>query len=360
MSAQLHGPQSEPSDSETADFSLSAEEIAKGERAALSYLETVKAGDTRRGAEEALDILAAVISGGVCGGIQFPWHQVRAYHGALAISIVKEKGAPGQIEALRCRHDHTRRYQQMAENFKPREIQRMQNTLHAILSECGKLGFISEDDMELALHSPTEKKKASNGTPREREVTHGEVRAMVAACAMGGKVTGARDALILSLAWQGCLKTVDLINLTVDNLHFDQKTGQSVIRHKAAGQKRSKRIELQNEDLISLEDWLEARGREPGPLFCPVSKDSVKIKRISAAEMKELCAQRADEAGVLPFAPNDISRSSPFNTANRKKRKGKTGPEDQQASVLFPGEGSGQSEGGAERISFPYRVRVSR
>ena len=177
---------------------------------------------------------------------------------------------------------------------------------------------------------------------------------------MGGKITGARDALILSLAWQGCLKTIDLINLTLDNLHFDQKTGQSVIRHKGAGQKRSKRIELQNEDLISLEDWLEARGREPGPLFCPVSKDQINIKRISAAEMQELCAQRADEAGVLPFAPNDISRSSPFNSANRKKRKGKSDSEDQPTSALFGGEDASQSEGGAERISFPYRVRVSR
>ena len=76
--------------------------------------------------------------------------------------------------------------------------------------------------------------------------------------------------------------------------------------------------------------------------------------------MQELCAQRADEAGVLPFAPNDISRSSPFNSANRKKRKGKSDPEDQPTSALFAGEEAGESDNGAERISFPYRVRVSR
>ena len=69
VSAQLHGPQGEQSDSETADFSLSASEIEKGERAAQSYLETVKAGDARRSVEEALDTLAAVISGGICGGL---------------------------------------------------------------------------------------------------------------------------------------------------------------------------------------------------------------------------------------------------------------------------------------------------
>ena len=360
MSAQLHGPQGEQSDSETADFSLSASEIEKGERAAQSYLETVKAGDARRSVEEALDTLAAVISGGICGGLRFPWHQVRAYHGALAISIVKEKGAPGHIEALRCRHDHTRRYQQMAENFKPREVQRMQSTLAALLGECGKLGLISDEDMELAIHPSAEKGKTPSSSQREREVTYGEFRAMVAACAMGAKVTGARDSLLLSLAWHGCLKTVDLINLTLDNLHFDQKTGQSVIRHKSAGSKRSKRVELQNEDLISLEDWLEARGREPGPLFCPVSREQAKVKRLSAAEMKDLCTQRAEEAGVLPFAPNDISKSSPYNTANRKKRKGKSEPNSQEVSALFSEAESGQSETSAEHISFPYRVRVSR
>lgn len=360
MSAQLHGPHGRISDSDSADFNLSPDEIAKGERAAEAYLESVKAGDPRRSAEDALDTLAAVISGGICGGTRFPWHQVRAYHGALAISIVKEKGAPGHIEALRCRHDHTRRYQQMAETFKPREVQRMQSTLGAVLTECGKLGFISDEEMELAVHSPSQKKKGTSNVPKEREVTYGEIRAMVAACGMGGKVTGSRDALLISLAWHGCLKTVDLINLTLDNLHFDQKTGQSVIRHKVTGSKRSKRIELQNEDLISLEDWLEARGREPGPLFCPVAREQVKVKRLSAAEMKEICAQRAEQAGVLPFAPNDISRSSSFSTNNRKKRKGKNGEDHKDVSALFGDTADRDASAQSEHISFPYKVRVGR
>lgn len=341
-----------------ADFYLSPDEVSKGEQAAATYLENMKPGEARRSAEEALDTLAAVISGGVCGGTRFPWHQVRAYHGALAISIVKEQGAPGHIEALRCRHDDTRKYQQVAESYKPKEVQRMRITLQGVIQACWNLGFITDEEKDLAVQPP--KQEAVAKSNRDRELTGGEVRAMLAACGMDDTIAGARDALMLGLAWHGALKTVDLINLTLDDLGFDQKTGNSTIRHKAPGAKRARRITLQNQDLISLEDWLEARGREQGPLFCPIRRGQVDRQRLSAAQMREMCEARAGQAGVLPFAPNDIARSSPFTATNGRKRRSSDEESLAEVSPLYQGANEETATEEAEHISFPYQVRVGR
>lgn len=383
MSAEAYGLPDSPTEHAGGDFRLSPDELAKGEQAAATYLSSMKTNEARRGAEDALDILAAVISGGVCGGKRFPWHQVRAYHGALAISIIKEKGAPAHIEALRCRHDEKRRYQQVSESFKTKDVQRMRATLSGVLEECWNLGFISDDEMDLAVRPPNRQNNRQNNRQtnrqtkggsakkvvRERELTDGEVRAMLASCDMDCTVAGTRDALMLGLAWHAGLKTVDLINLTLDAVGFDQKTGRSTLLHKAPGAKRKRVIPLKNEDLIRLEDWLEARGREPGPLFCPTHRGHIELKRMSATVVREFCDQRAEQAGVVPFTPNDLARCSPYaahEAAQRRRPVGQAGGTAQQRPMqpvsplyedLTPID---PIEDEVERISFPYEARVRR
>lgn len=365
MSAEAYGPHTAQPETDPADFCLSPEELAKGQQAAETYLDTMKPGEPRRTAEEALDTLAAVISGGVCGGTRFPWHQVRAYHGALALSIVKERGAPAHIEALRCRHDDTRKYQQVPESYKPKDVQRMRTSLDGVIEECWNLGFISDEEMERAMRprkrgSQSQRQKAPKKAARERELTESEVRALLAACGMDSSVSGSRDALMIGLAWHGGLKTVDLINLTLDDLGFNRRTNRSTIRHKAPGAKRARRIPLPNEDLIALEDWLEARGREPGPLFCPIHRGQVDRKRMTAALVREFCDQRAEQAGVLPFAPNDLARSSPHGSDSRRRRSRTDDAGGEVVSPLYEDTVPDPPGDDAERISFPYQVRVGR
>ena len=336
------------SSSERGDFSLAPEEIAKGERAAAAYIESLKPGETQRSAEEALDTLAAVISGGVCDARSFPWHQVRAYHGALALSIAKEPGAPARVEAQRCRHDETRKYQQVPEAYPSKLVQKMRVSLRRVIAEAADMGFISEEEM---LSTVPPAKSAPRKTTRERMLTESEVRALIAACTMGGSAPSCRDALIISLAHTGGLKTVDLMNVGLDDLHFEQKSGRVTLKVKRAGAKRTRRVGLENHALIALEDWLEVRGRTVGPLFCPIARGNrVEIKRLSAADMRDLCDLRAEQAGVLAFAPNDLAKSSPINNAAGRKRR--NGSEPQPVSPLY---GAADEETNVEeRIDFPY------
>lgn len=351
------------------DFSLSASELAKGERAAQAYLSSLKPGEPQRAAEEALDTLAAVISGGVCDASSFPWQQVRPYHGALAFTILREKGAPGHIEAMRCRADDTRKYQPVPEAYAPKQVQRIKSSFKGIMTECQNLGFITDEECDLAVsasHLSSPARETSKRAQNERELAHTEVLALQAACRLDDTPKGKRDGLMISLAYHGALKTVDLIGLTLDHIQFDPRTQKSGVLFKPAQAKRARRVPFSNEEMIALEDWLIVRGNEPGALFCELGRaDKVEIKRMTAAQVREICDQRAGEAGVQPFEPNDLARNSPLATrkANGRSRAAKADEQDAASqiepvvdSVLFGGEEEFDEAG--RRISFPYHMRL--
>ena len=174
---------------------------------------------------------------------------------------------------------------------------------------------------------------------------------------------------MISLAYHGALKTVDLIGLTIDHIQFDPRTQKSGVLFKPAQAKRARRVAFTNEEMIALEDWLTARGSEPGALFCEVGRgDKVAIKRMSAKQVREICDRRAGEAGVQPFAPNDLAKSSPLASKSGKassrgqakasdNAESASGAEPAVDAVLFGDEPAYTDDG--QSVSFPYHMRLS-
>jgi len=357
LSADLRPP-SRADAAESADFCLTPEEIERGRQAFVSYLETLRPGEPRLLAAEALDVVAAVISGGICSAESFPWQQVRGYHAALTLSIIREPGSPSRVEALLCRHDDTRKFQQVADRYPRKEIQRMSAALARVVEACRNLGFLDDQEFELARRRT--RNEPDTKPVQGRTISEGEVRALIAASVMDTTPPGPRDALMIGLGYSGGLRTVDLVNLNLDDMHFDGKTGRVTVKFRASGAKRARRIPMRNDQLIALEDWLATRGREVGPLFCPIIRSgNILLKRMSAAEMRELCDKRAQQAGVVPFAPNDLARSG-ILTGDAGRRRGQASPM-VKVSPLYGDDPDGVDRGEpqAARIHFPYRARPS-
>ncbi len=308
-------PQLSPQDS--VDFLLYPAELAKGRRAAENYLSSFRSEDSRKTAEEALETLATVISGGKCDSVDFPWQQVRPYHGAAALTILKEKGAPARVEALRCRRDTTRGYRVVPEAYPARQVQKIRSTLSKVIEECCELGFVEEPEPEQA--PVARKKTARSSSPRGRLLGDGELRALVAAAAADANAEGYRDAVFFSLVYRG-LKIAEITALTPDSVKFSNKTGAcSIVARPSRGGGRGRRVELTNDELIILEDWLDHRGDGAGPLLCTLGRGGkVEGKRLTTAMLKELCEARAKQAEVPEFVPNDLSRSAEALTNHRK------------------------------------------
>ena len=216
------------------DFLLHPAEIAKGRRAAERYLSTVKSEENRRMAAEALETLATVVSGGKCDSLDFPWQQIRPYHGAAALTILKEKGAPARIEALRCRRDATRSYHVVPDSYPPRQVQQFRSTLTNVIAECCDLGFVQAGDDEassdIAKGQAQGKKKATTpkSAGKHRLLGDGELRALVAASISEEKADGSRDAVLFSLVNRG-LKIAEITGLKIESVRFSNKTGECQI-----------------------------------------------------------------------------------------------------------------------------------
>lgn len=307
------------------DFLLHPVEVAKGRRAAENYLSSFRSEDSRKAAEEALETLATVISGGKCDSVEFPWQQVKPYHGAAALTILKEKGAPARIEALRCRRDSTRSYRVVPDAYPARQVQKIRSTLSKVLEECTELGLVDGDAAEAAeaqkAPAPRKAKKASprKASAQRRLLGDGELRALVAASAADATPAGRRDAVFFSLIYRG-LKIAEATGLTLESVRFSNKTGAcSIVAKPARSGGRGRRVELSNEELIVLEDWLDDRGDGQGPLLCTVGRGGqVEGKRLTTAILKEICTLRAEQAEVPDFTPNDLSRSAEALTEHRK------------------------------------------
>ena len=310
------------------DFLLHPAEVAKGRRAAENYLSSFRSEDARAAAEEALETLATVISGGKCDSVEFPWQQVRPYHGAAALTILKEKGAPARIEALRCRRDSTRSYRVVPDSYPPRQVQKIRSTLSKVIEECTELGFLESEGTpatapkQKTARTKTQAKKAST---RGRLLADGELRALVAASAAETNTEGRRDAVFFSLAYRG-LKIAEITGLTLESVKFSNKTGVcSIVAKPARSGGRGRRVELSNDELIVLEDWLDDRGDAPGPLLCTLGKGGkVEGKRLTTAMLGKICELRAEAAEVPPFTPNDLSRSAEALTDHRKATRRRT------------------------------------
>ena len=375
-------PSPAPSPQDSVDFILHPVEVAKGRRAAENYLSSFKSEDNRRMAEEALETLATVISGGKCDSLDFPWQQVRPYHGAAALTILKEKGAPARIEALRCRRDSTRGYRMVPESFPPRQVQKIRSTLSKVIEECCELGFMNDDATATGPPGRSRRGKGAAQGKRDARTTarrrasgkqstarpankarllgDGELRALVAACVSEETVGGSRDAVLFSLVNRG-LKIAEITALKIESVRFSNKTGccQIVARPARSGG-RGRRVTLTNDELICLEDWLAHRGDGEGPLLCTVGRGGqIDGKRLTTGELRQICDRRAEQAEVHPFSPNDLSRSAEALTEHRKamarKRSSRRGQEviDPIEQLLFEGDREETTATG-ESIRFPF------
>jgi integrase/recombinase XerD len=334
-----------------ADFCIEPQEIEKGQAAAANFLDSTKSAEERSASEEALETLALLLSSGECKGTDFPWHQVRAHHAQAAFTTLKEEGAPGRLEILRCRVDPNRKYKQVADNFTAKNVKSLRLSIRRVLKECTALGFLSEDDFARTISPKTARRSDS-----KRIVTYGEFRALLAICDLDSNVGGLRDGLIFYFLYHGGLRLSELTSIVVDDLGFDQETGLVTVNTGKAKNQKQRQVPLPNEALIALEDWLEVRGSHQGPLLNVIKKNQrVEQKRLTGPDIKAICEKRAQQAGVALFSADEMRKSTEEQIRLYQSQM-KSSSEDLTDSLdgqSIDGNGS-LARPGMAKICFPY------
>lgn len=245
---------------------------------AAVYLASMNSEAGRRTMRQALNLCAGLLSSGNADALAFAWHELRFQH----------------VTALRTR---------LAESYKPASVNKILAAVRGVLKSAWQLGLMSAEDY----HKAASVKSVKNDTlPAGRELTQGELTALVSACERDTTNAGARDAAIIGLMYSCGLRREEVV--TLDLADYEPESGRLVVRGKG---NKERTAWLVNGAARAMSDWLNLRGDEAGALFVAVNKSGriTNYEHMTPKVIYNMLAKRATEAGVKSFSPHDMRRT---------------------------------------------------
>lgn len=242
------------------------------------YLASLSEG-SRRTMFQALEVIAGVLSGGALDPFALDWSALRYQHTAAVRAWLVQR-------------------------YKPSTVNKMIAALRGVLRHAWKLGQMQAEDYHRArdvgtVHSET--------LPAGRDLSVGEIAALIDVCADDPSPAGARDAAIIALMYATGIRRASVVQL--DRADY-LKRELTVRVREAKGQKEYLAHVVQDGAQRALADWLDVRGDAPGPLFWPVNKGGrMTNRRLSAQAIYNMLGKRARQASVAHFSPHDLRRT---------------------------------------------------
>lgn len=226
---------------------------------------------------EALQALARLLTNGNCDASTLDWSALRYQHTAALRAVLMEKYSPAMANKMLC-------------------------ALRRTLKEALRLGLMASEDYHRAVDIKSIKETS---LLRGRALAGEELKALMDACTNDPTTVGVRDAAMLAILMVG-LRRSEVVNL--DFKDFNPRTRVLTIR---GAKGRKDRINyLPSGGVMAVSDWLDRRGKLPGPLLHPLNKAKLIIpRRLSEQGLLRALQRRGEQAGVAPFSPHDFRRT---------------------------------------------------
>jgi integrase len=188
------------------------------------------------------------------------------------------------------------------EQYSPATTNRILSALRGVLKEAWRLGQMTAEAYQRAIDVQNVK---SETVPAGRELSQGEILALVTVCKVDTSPAGVRDAAIIGLLYTCGLRRAELVALNRGD--FEPETGKLLVREGKGRKQRN--VYVQGGALRALADWTAISG-EVAPLFVPVLKGRKIIRRrMNAQTIYGMLKKRAMQAGVREFSPHDLRRT---------------------------------------------------
>lgn len=234
---------------------------------------------TQRVQADALNVIADIISPGA-NYLAIPWHEIKYQH-AQAIRVkLQERYTAGTVNRI---------------------LSALRETVHQawLLGQTTAENYLKVKEVR----NVTENKAAAAAG---RQVTSGEIKALIDVCIEDKSPAGYRDAAIICWMVTQGPRRFEVVG--VDLSDYDPQTGQ--IKFTGKGNKeRTNYIENGTADAFA--DWLQVRGSEPGPLFIPINKGgNMAMARMTPQAVYNMLNRRIDQAGIKDFSPHDLRRTA--------------------------------------------------
>jgi len=250
-----------------------------------SYLNSLPAKQSRAAMKSALRAVLALamkVEPQEVGPLEiweFPWHSL----------------TPDKLNALKAR---------LLSKYSKAHAAKCFAAVRGVMGACFDLELISAE--QLMRIERTKGVKVGKNHKAGRKVSENEMRELARVCAQDPTAAGVRDYAILSLGYTQGPRISEIVKFQLED--YDPASGDlTIIGGKGD---KDRQIRASNGTKETLEEWIELRGSEPGPLFCPVNKGGrVFVTSTSKSSLGKMLAKRAEQAGVKPFTIHDLRRS---------------------------------------------------
>jgi site-specific recombinase XerD len=209
----------------------------------------------------------------------FPWHELRFIHVLAVRTAYVDRGlAPRTINTTIC-------------------------ALSGVARMAWKLGQMTYEEYARIKHIG---KVRGERLPPGRALTDEEMTALFEVCAKDkNRARGRRDAALFAILRGGGLRRSECVGL--DLADYDPSTGELRVLGKGNKQRI---VYLMNGAEVAVNDWLELRGTEPGPLLTVTHRwGRIYLRRMMGMAVYEIIIERAQEAGITRFMPHDLRRT---------------------------------------------------
>jgi integrase len=237
---------------------------------------------SRRAIDRSLDLLVETItdSGPLPGaGLVFPWWELRYSHTAAIRARLQGRVAPATAnKAL--------------------------SALRRVLKEAWRLGLMTVEDYQRAADLPN---IPGSTIPAGRDISQGEVTALMGDCTKGDRNIDYRDGAVLAVMLGGGLRRSEVASLALEDFSLDD--GRVLVRR--AKRNKQRVVYLPMGAISAVLDWIDRRGSAPGPLFLAVNKGDRIIhgKALSTQAIQVIVTRRAGSSGVASVSPHDFRRT---------------------------------------------------
>ena len=211
--------------------------------------------------------------------IDFPWWKLRYQHTSAIRSSLQESYAPATAnKAL--------------------------SALRQVLKRCWRLGLMTVEDYQSAADVDAIK---GESLPSGRDISAGEVQAMLGNCTQGDRNIDYRDAAVLV-----CLLVV-FLRAEVSGLTLADYTPDDLrLTIRRAKRNKDRGVYLPEAGARAVNDWLSKRGDQQGPLFLSINKGDrilASDKHLSTQAIWVLVERRAKAVGIDDISPHDFRRT---------------------------------------------------
>lgn len=243
---------------------------------AMVYLDSLGKG-SKLTMTTSLNTIASILTNGECDALTLDWSKLRYRHTSIVRSVLEKRYEPTTANKMLC-------------------------GLRRVLQEARKLNLIEQVDYEKAVDIVDLK---TNGKLRGRALTKKEIEALMDSCTDHNPLD-VRDKALIAILRGGGLRRAELVNLNLADYH-PIKLRLDIIGAKGG---KDRTVYLPQSAISIINQWLKVRGKEKGPLICPVFRGGkVLIKRLSTDGVLKIIRKRAIKAGIESFSPHDFRRT---------------------------------------------------